>query len=542
MAIPREAFDVLESIVGQQNISDSPAVCEGYRAGPGGYECGTGFERVMAKIPGCVIMPRTTEEVQKVVKVCSRYRIPYVPFSTGFMGPRSHANVPGALLIDLKRMTDFEIDEKHLYATVGPGIIYSQLQEEAMKRGAYVVVGGGGAQVSVVANMIGDGWSPLSYRVGLPHRRILGTELILPDGELVKVGSLAFPGDDPFWEEGPGPDLRGLLRGYTGVRGCLGIVTRITIKLLPFQPERLEATGISPHTCLELPEKRVKWINFTMPSKEAQVKAMFEIGKAEIGGAVTKVPLFWRVIAKAANKEEFWQLWSKESEETIKNFHIVRVLLIGFTSEEQMEYDERVLMDIVTELGGEARRTRPTDESWLKNADAAGMWLMCGGYMSVDFAIDSIEHAVPHGATFAELKKEFTPPLMPDYGDPGWFQSFELGHQGYSEFLIYFDPDEDTTAVDHFYLGSSKLNIRNHFYTALLGSMQPLYLTGPAYGPNYHKWLLAVKNEFDPQWICHPPVPLAHDEFVERAEWMKPLKDWEGPDVITQMKQKRELQ
>ena len=113
----------------------------------------------------------------------------------------------------------------------------------------------------------------------------------MPDGELLRLGSLA-TGDDPFWGESPGPDLRGLLRGYTGLRGCLGIVTRMAIKTLPFQPERLEPTGISPNTALALPEKRVKWINFVVPSKEAQVEAMREIGHAEIGGAVTKVPLF----------------------------------------------------------------------------------------------------------------------------------------------------------------------------------------------------------------------------------------------------------
>jgi hypothetical protein len=530
MAISKEAYKGLESIVGKEYISADPVVCEGYRAGPGGYECGLGYERVMTKIPGCVIMPRTTEEVQKIVKVCNRYKVPYVPYSTGWYGARSHCHVDDELLIDLKRMDDFEIDEKHLYAVVGPGVIYSQLQQEAMDRGMYIVIGGGGAQVSAIANMLGDGWSPLSYRVGLPHRRILGTELVLPDGELVLMGSLAVQ-DDPFWGEGLGPDLRGLLRGFTGLRGCLGIVTKMAIKLLPFQPERLEPTGISPDTTLQLPVNRVKWINFTMPSKDAVRQAMFEMAKAEIGGGVTKVPIFWRAIAKARCKEEFWELWSQENEETISSFHLLRVLLIAFTSEEQMEYEEQVLTDIITELGGEARRTRPSDESWFKNADSAGMWLMCGSYISVDYVIETLEHAIPHGENYAKLKRNFTPPLMPDYGDPGWFQSFELGHQGYSEFLVYWDPDENTDGVDQFYLETSKENIRKRFYTSLLGPHQPLYLTGPAYGPNYHKWLLKIKDEFDPKFICHPPVPLAHDQFVERAEWMKPMKDWESPEI-----------
>ncbi len=531
MPISKEAYNALEAVVGEKYISDDPAICEGYRSGPGGYEAGCGYERVMTTIPKVVVLPRSTEEVQKIVRICNRYKVPYVPYSTGFYGPRSHCHVENELLIDLKRLNDYEIDEKHLYAVVGTGVIYSPFQEEAFKHGGYGIIGGGGAQASVIANLIGDGWSPLSHRVGLPHRRILGTELVLPDGELVRMGSLAV-GDDPFWGDGPGPDLRGLLRGFTGLRGCLGIVTKMAVKLLPFQPERLEPTGIAPNTGLKLPEKRVKWINFQMPTKEAQVKGMLAIGHAEVGGAVTKVPLFWRALAKADCKEDFWDMWGKESADTIKNFFILRVLLIGFTSEEQMEYDERVVNDIMKELGGIPRPTKPTDESWLKNADSAGMWLMTGSYMSVDYIIESMSQATVHGESYAKVKWNYTPPLMPDYGDPGWFQSFELGHQGYSEFLIYWDQDENTDGVDQFYVDTSKMNIKERFYTSLLGPHQPMYLTGPKYGPNYHLFMLKVKDEFDPLWVCHPPVPLAHDEFVDRAPWMKKMKDWKSPKEL----------
>jgi glycolate oxidase len=534
--ITKEIYSVLKDIVGEENISNDPVICEGYRSGPGGYESGLGYERVMTKIPGCVVMPANTDETQKIVKICNRYDIPYVPYSTGFYGPRSHPHVDDALLIDLKRMVDFEIDERHMLAVVGPGVIYSQLQEECLRRGAYVVIGGGGAQASVIANLIGDGWSPLSHRIGLPHRRMLGSEVILPDGELLRTGSLA-TGDDAFWGEGPGPDLRGLLRGYTGLRGCMGIVTKMAVKILPFQPERLEPTGVSPNTALALPEKRVKWINFTMRGKEAMQQAMYDVAEAEVAGAITKVPLFWRVIAKAKDKEEFWRLWSKETEETIRDFFVLRVLLIAYTSEAQMEYEEKVLIDIISKHGGEPRRTKPSDESWIKNADSAGMWLMCGSYVSVDYVIETIEHAVKHGPTYAELKKSYTPPLMPDYGDPGWFQSFELGHQGYSEFLIYWDQDENTDGVDHFYVETSKMNIKHRFYTSLLGPHQPMGLTGPKYGPNYEKWMLAFKDEFDPKWVSHPPVPLAHDLFMEKAPWMKPLKDWKHPEIEKRMKQ-----
>ena len=63
-------------------------------------------------------------------------------------------------------------------------------------------------------------------------------------------------------------------------------------------------------------------------------------------------------------------------------------MIIGFTSEEQFDYDYNVLTDIITELGGKERRTKPSDESWFKNADSAGMWLMTGSYVSVDYVMD----------------------------------------------------------------------------------------------------------------------------------------------------------
>ena len=63
MAISKEAYNALESVVGARFISDDAAVCEGYRSGPGGYESGLGYERVMTTIPAVVILPRTTEEV-----------------------------------------------------------------------------------------------------------------------------------------------------------------------------------------------------------------------------------------------------------------------------------------------------------------------------------------------------------------------------------------------------------------------------------------------------------------------------------------------
>lgn len=525
MGLMKEAYQALESIVGPEYVSEDPVVCEAYSPSRGGHGKDAAVETVLGEVPICVILPGSTEEVQKIVKICNRYKISFVPASTYWVthaGPRA-SNV---LLIDLKRMNRMEIDEKNMYAVVEPGVVLSQLQEQAMRRGLYITVGGGGAQASVLANLLVWSLSPLNYKNGLPNRRLLGVEWVSADGEILRLGSLA-TSNSYFWGEGPGPDLRGILRGYIGWFGGLGIVTKIGTKLLPFQPERLEPVGISPDTTLQLPTNRMRWCNFTMPSREALVNAMYEIGNNEIGAAVTKVPLIWRYRARAKSKDEFWRLWEKSGkEDEVATFHILRVLLIGYTSEKQLEYEERVLMDIIKEYGGEARRTRQTDESWLKNADSARMWLTAGTYMSVYGHVETLACSLKGGEAYAKRKRQYTPPLMDDFGEQGWFQLTENGHMGYLEFLTHWEPyeidEKGRHRVDEWYfIAGPKLDIEKGLYNFFNITYSPLYLVGPEYGPNYHVWMLKIKEALDPNGISNPPYPRCIDELVERCDWLK---------------------
>ena len=91
---------------------------------------------------------------------------------------------------------------------------------------------------------------------------------------------------------------------------------------------------------------------------------------------------------------------------------------------------------------------------------------------------------------------------------------------------IYYDPEEDTNKVDQCYLEAAKLNIEKGYWTSFLLSSQPVHLTGPAYGPNYHFWIKRLKETFDSNNISNPPGPYDQDVFVEKAEWMHPIKDW----------------
>jgi len=528
--ISQDIYRILESIVGEDNISCEPEILQGYTNKDRGWD--SAEARALGTNPEIVILPCSTEEVQKIVQVANRYKIGYTPSST-FWTPSAGARFKDCLLIDLKRLNHFEIDGKNMNATVGSGVIYAQLQAEALKYGLYTAVPGGGSQVGVVANHQCWGFSPLTYRIGMANRRILGLEWVLPDGELVRLGSLA-SGSDPFWGEGIGPDLRGILRGSTGWNGSLGIVTKMCVALAPFHTEPLIPLRFDKFTFLQFPEKRMKWYNFTCPSKKAMVDFMYDVGHAEIGAALTRVPIAWRYLAKSTSKEDFWEKWVQDPDQKRKEVTgtmILRVLLIAYTSEKQLDYEEKVLMALAEKHNAEHRRTRQVDGSWMQSGDSVTMWWLTGAFMTVTGIVDTLDSSVKLGEEFAKLKSEYTPPLMEDYGDEGWYQLNDLGHSGYLEFLNDWDPKDSAENLDrknvYYQVAGPRLLTQlgvHHFFAQIVS---PLSLDGPNFGPNYDVWARRVKEAFDPDGLSNPPGMLdALDQVIEMNPALKKAKDW----------------
>ncbi len=523
--IPQEAYSELQAIVGPGYVTADPVICQAYTAR--GYTREQMWFLGLCTRPACVVLPRTTEEVAKIVKVCNRYGIPYTPASTMWVINACPRFRDDFILIDLKRMDRLEIDEKNMIAIVEPAVIYGQLIEEAMQRDMYTLVPGGGSQAAVIPNHLHYGICPLCYRIPLSDYRMNAVEYVTPEGDVVRMGSLTVDDNSWFWQDGLGPNIMGILRGHIGWYGSLGIVTRMSVKLYPFQPQRMKPEGRSPETHSVLPPS-MRFYNFTMPGEVALEKAMDEMSKAQISAMMQKVPVFWRVIAKVKDRNEFWDEWEKVTDEEIANTHILRVLLIGYTSQQQLEYEEKVLMDIVVnELGGVLRRTRQTDQSLLKFADSAGMWMMTGGYMSNTAGIDSKRICVQTGKELGKKLLEYSPPLMPEHNDPGWFQSVGFGHQYYLEFLAYQDPDkmdpaspkynkEDRTRVYQWYMSAvPSIDAKTGFYNIFDGQHIPVRLKGPAWH-NYHVWSERFKAEFDPQGVGNPPMPFDVDEVISR--------------------------
>jgi FAD/FMN-containing dehydrogenase len=506
MGIPKEAYETFQSIVGSEWVSDDPAILVADTRG--GYA--TGIIDIDAFTPACSIQPGSAEEVQQIVKVANRYKLPYIPTSTFFTGMCA-PSVENVIMIDLKRMKRLEINEKDLYAIVEPGVSYSELQAELFKRGLFDFTPGCGAQSSVLANHVHCGDAPLCWRLGLGYRRILATEWVLPDGELLKLGSRSYI-KDYFWGEGPGPDLRALLRGNEGHEGGLGTVTRMAVKVFPFIQERLEPQGIQPNTTLKLPENRMKWYNITYPSIETATDAMYELGRCEIGLIVTTVPPLFRTVARSRGKGAgaFWEEWNKLGQTLDRKQVIVRVLIFGWTSEKQLAYEEKVLLDVVADTGGVASLSKPVDESQFISADAVCSWFVGGRFLS-EVYFESLDCGLKTGRAACEIANRRTPPLAPSWDSPGWFVAMEFAHMAKEETLNYVD-DAELDALRAHEQDCRESDIRIGGY--------PIMEDTRMFGKHWHNYdqkMKGLKEIFDPNNLSNPPKPLARPLFEKKA-------------------------
>ncbi|RLG90787.1 MAG: hypothetical protein DRO36_05515 [Candidatus Hecatellales archaeon] len=193
----------------------------------------------LRRLPDYVVLPETTEEVQKIVLIARNYKVPITLESTRISVKGLAVAIRGGIFIDLRRMNRIlEIDEENMTATVQPGVTIAQLSCELQKRNMLIPVPGTPATVSVVSNYLGCGWPGGKARmlsIGLGYRSVVGVEMVLPDGTILNTGSKSdvFIGKD-FWPHGMGPDL--FLLPYKAY-GAFGIITKMTVKCTPIEKE-----------------------------------------------------------------------------------------------------------------------------------------------------------------------------------------------------------------------------------------------------------------------------------------------------------------
>jgi glycolate oxidase len=216
----QKIIDRLKEIVGPEYVlhSDMDLTLYGYDAS---LEKGR---------PDVVVLPDSTEEVSKVVRLAYEEKMPIIGRGSGTNLSGGTIPVKGGIVIHFSRMNRvLEVDLLNRTVTVEPGIITLDLQTMLAKKGVLYAPDPASQKVSTLGGNFGENsGGPHCLKYGVTTNHILGAELVLYDGSVVCTGGKS--------QDNPGYDLTGLL---VGSEGTLGIATKMILKLIP-APEKVK--------------------------------------------------------------------------------------------------------------------------------------------------------------------------------------------------------------------------------------------------------------------------------------------------------------
>lgn len=179
--------------------------------------------------PGVVVFPADTNETAAIVRLANKAGISFVPrgFGTNLSG--GTVLPEKGIVICLSRLNHIlgiYPDSRH--AVVQPGVTNLELQNALADLNFFFAPDPASQKVATLGGNIGENsGGPRCLKYGVTTNHVLGMEMILPNGDIIHTGG---PAQDP-----PGYDLRGVI---VGSEGTLGIVTEITVRILPM-PEAI---------------------------------------------------------------------------------------------------------------------------------------------------------------------------------------------------------------------------------------------------------------------------------------------------------------
>src|SRR6185503_8484177 len=177
-----------------------------------------------------VALPKTTSSVSAILEVAHEHRVPVTPRGAGFGYVGGCVPVRGGIALSLERMNRIkEIDAADFVAVVEAGVITQKLQDTAEELGLfYPPDPASKADCSIGGNIATNAGGPRCLKYGVTRDYVLGVEVVLADGTVVRLGSRTHKNKTGF----------DLSRIFVGSEGMLGIVTEATLKLLPLPPFR----------------------------------------------------------------------------------------------------------------------------------------------------------------------------------------------------------------------------------------------------------------------------------------------------------------
>jgi glycolate oxidase len=179
-------------------------------------------------LPEAVAAPRNAASVSKILRFANRHAIPVTPRGAGFGYVGGCVPVRGGIALSLARMNKIkEISSGDFVAVAQAGVILQKLQDAAEKKKLYYPPDPASkADCSVGGTVATNAGGPRCLKYGVTRDYVLGLQAVLADGTIVSLGGRTHKNKTGF----------DLTRLFTGSEGLLGVITEVTLKLIPLPP------------------------------------------------------------------------------------------------------------------------------------------------------------------------------------------------------------------------------------------------------------------------------------------------------------------
>jgi glycolate oxidase len=193
------------------------------------YEC-DGLSAYRS-VPMAVVLPETTAQVSRILKLCNAEKIKVVPRGAGTSLSGGALPLTDGIVLGLGKFNQIlEIDFENRCVVAQPGVTNLGITHAVEHEGFYYAPDPSSQIACTIGGNVAEnsgGVHCLKY--GLTTNNLLGLEMVLPDGEILRIGGKHLDAE--------GYDLLGLM---TGSEGLLGVVTEVTVRILK-KPETARA-------------------------------------------------------------------------------------------------------------------------------------------------------------------------------------------------------------------------------------------------------------------------------------------------------------
>jgi len=282
-------------------------------------------------LPDLVVSAINTKEISKIMKIASKYEVPVIPRGGGTNLCGGTIPVQGGIVLDLARMDKIiEIDTENLVAVCEPGVITAEFHKEVEKTGLFYPPDPQSMAMSTMGgNVATNAGGPRCFKYGVTRDYLLGLEVVLADGRIIRTGGKPIKNVSGY----------DLTRLFTGSEGTLGVITEITVRLIPLPEakrtalvifDKLEdgAEAVSgiikrkivPTTLELMDQETMKLIETSKPAglpTDAEAAVLIEVDgkKRDVDGEIMQVADVCREygareVKVAKNPEEAAKLWS----------------------------------------------------------------------------------------------------------------------------------------------------------------------------------------------------------------------------------------